>query len=293
MAAVAFSIFWADGTADGLWVAEKVGWTGLALVSAKSTWAKSRADAGFDRPGVYVLVSSSPEFEEEVYVGEADVLRTRLNNHYANREWARVVAFTTKDGSLNKAHVKYLESRLMGIAKSTGRAHILNDHPSNLPQLGVVETANVENFLTEMLPLYRLLGVSAFTPVIQTLPVPGPGVAVSPVVYIKSGVVKARGQEVSDGFAVFEATGALEPSKGLSAAFVRLRKHLLDTGVLVVDGDRVRLTKAHVFASPSAAGSVLRGYNVNGRVDWKDDQGVTLKTHQETIAANAAPPTKS
>lgn len=77
-AAVAFSIFWVDGTADGLWRAEKAGWTGLALVSAKSTWAKSRADVDFDRPGVYVPVSSSPEFEEEVYIGEANNLRKRL-----------------------------------------------------------------------------------------------------------------------------------------------------------------------------------------------------------------------
>ena len=36
------------------------------------------------------------------------MLANRLDNHYAKREWIRAVVFTTTDGSLNKAHVKYL-----------------------------------------------------------------------------------------------------------------------------------------------------------------------------------------
>jgi hypothetical protein len=41
-------------------------------------------------------------------------------------------------------------------------------------------------------------------------------------------------------------------------------------------------TKDHVFQSPSAAAIVVLGRSANGRDEWKDNQGRTLKWLQET-----------
>ncbi|MEW9516571.1 DUF4357 domain-containing protein [Streptomyces tubercidicus] len=40
------------------------------------------------------------------------------------------------------------------------------------------------------------------------------------------------------------------------------------------------MTHDHVFASPSAAASVLAGANYNGRTAWVDRQSQKLKSHQ-------------
>ena len=41
------------------------------------------------------------------------------------------------------------------------------------------------------------------------------------------------------------------------------------------------MTQDYTFSSPSTASGVLLGRNSNGRVEWRDAAGATLKTLQE------------
>ncbi|MFF7406047.1 MULTISPECIES: DUF4357 domain-containing protein [Streptomyces] len=60
-----------------------------------------------------------------------------------------------------------------------------------------------------------------------------------------------------------------------------MRELLLEDGTRVkLDENHLELTRRHVFASPSAAASVLDGTNYNGRTAWVDSKGRTLKSHQ-------------
>ena len=45
-----------------------------------------------------------------------------------------------------------------------------------------------------------------------------------------------------------------------------------------------KLTQDYTFNSPSLAAAVLLGKNANGRIEWKDVQGRTLKEIQEAAA---------
>lgn len=66
-------------------------------------------------------------------------------------------------------------------------------------------------------------------------------------------------------------------------AYLReLRKALVENGVFEDAGASYRLTQDYTFNSPSTAAGVLLGRPTNGRVDWKDAQGRTLKEIQET-----------
>ncbi len=105
---VSIRVFLADGSPDGLWVIEKSNWTGVGLMWPRAVHASARKRSELVRPGVYVLVGPSEVSDKSrIYVGEADVLRKRLDQHHANRDfWTRAIAFTTKDANLNKAHVK-------------------------------------------------------------------------------------------------------------------------------------------------------------------------------------------
>lgn len=90
---------------------------GIVIPRALMGEAKRRRE--LDRTGVYVLVGPPEESGlPRVYVGEGDPIRPRLEQHAARKDfWTSCVAFTSKDENLNKAHVQYIESRLVALAE--------------------------------------------------------------------------------------------------------------------------------------------------------------------------------
>lgn len=121
-------IFLDTGSVTGLRHAELVNWTGQAIacprtqVKSLANWSESR------RPGVYSLFGDDPETAElSAYIGEAENVYERLQNHLANKDfWNEVIFFTSKDDNLTKAHVKYLESKLVQVASAAGRHPLMN-----------------------------------------------------------------------------------------------------------------------------------------------------------------------
>jgi len=50
------------------------------------------------------------------------------------------------------------------------------------------------------------------------------------------------------------------------------------------DGAVLRFTQDYLFSSPSIAASLIHGRSANGRIEWKDANGRTLKALQEVEA---------
>src|ERR1035438_9141079 len=74
-----------------------------------------------DRAGVYILIGSNPLSNAPVaYTGEAEIIRDRLRQH-KTREWVSAIVFVSKDENLTKAHVRYLENRLLSEATQINR----------------------------------------------------------------------------------------------------------------------------------------------------------------------------
>jgi hypothetical protein len=84
---------------------------------------------------------------------------------------------------------------------------------------------------------------------------------------------------------VFEGAVGRKVKKVMLPGYGQLRDRLVQEGILVADGDHVRLTKSHLFDSPCAAASVLSGGNKNGRTEWRNAAGRTLKQLQEQTAS--------
>ncbi|EGI77621.1 DUF4357 domain-containing protein [Hylemonella gracilis] len=63
-----------------------------------------------------------------------------------------------------------------------------------------------------------------------------------------------------------------------------LRQELIANGVLVQEGSGYRFTQDYPFSSPSTAAAVVLGRSANGRIEWKDAKGRTLKELQEAEA---------
>ena len=107
-------IFVPYGEPEGLRIIEKSNWTGQGVDFPRSLFTNVRGREELKRTGVYVLWEPGEIGQLPLaYVGEADMLRRRLDNHVKNKDFCtHAVAFLSKDHSLNKAHAKYLETRL-------------------------------------------------------------------------------------------------------------------------------------------------------------------------------------
>lgn len=270
-------IFLADGIADGVWVVEKSNWTGKALMAPRTRYKDLRARADLDGPGVYLLAGPTESGVPvvRIYIGETDDLPGRLDSHNKTKDfWNRVIVFTSKDDNLNKAHIRYLEARLISLAKAANRAELENGNVGSMPPLSEPDTAEAEAFLREMLLIYPVLGLLAFQKA-EELP------SSSVRLFLTGKDTKAEGTETAEGFVVYAGSLArAETVPSIHAYGIQIRQALLDKGVFIVDGPNLRLTEDYVFPSPSTAAMVLLGRTSNGRVEWKSSNGKTLKELQ-------------
>ncbi len=282
------NVFLPTGDPEGLKVVEKSNWSGRGLVIPKAIFGESKGREELARTGVYLLVGPSETSSlPTVYVGEGDPVRPRLEQHVKNKEfWTHAVVFTSKDTNLNKAHVQRLESRLVELASRAKRCVLDNGNAPAPPSLSEADEAMAEGFLDDVLLCLPILGYSVFES----------GAAVvareaDETLHLSAKGIEARGQETAAGFVVLEKSEAVGNDKltpSLLAYFSHvkeLRDELIRQGVMVPSGDNFVFTQDYVFGSPSTAAAVLMGRSANGRVDWKTQDGRTLKELQEAEAA--------
>jgi hypothetical protein len=279
-------IFVADGDPDGLRIVDKSNWIGKALVFPRALLPQVKARPELAQTGVYLLLGPRPDGEGDMlYVGEGDPIRPRLESHYAQKDfWTRAIGFTTTTaGQLNKAHVQFLESRLIALARAAKRMPLDNANQPAEPSLSEADRADMEVFLGHMLGMLPVLGVHAFEQAPKA-----PAAKAGPVLTCKGKGVQATGYEASQGFVVragSQAVATVTTSFTQMAGASELRADLLKNGVLVEEGVVLRFTQDYVFSAPSAASDIVLGGSTNGRVSWKDAKGRTLKEIQTAEAA--------
>ena len=281
-------IFVADGDPDGLRIVDKSNWIGKALVFPRALLPQVKARPELAQTGVYLLLGPRPDGEGDMlYVGEGDPIRPRLESHYAQKDfWTRAIGFTTTTaGQLNKAHVQFLESRLIALARAAKRMPLDNANQPAEPSLSEADRADMEVFLGHMLGMLPVLGVHAFE---QAVPVPAGKVV--PVLTCKGKGVLATGYEATQGFVVKAGSHAVAEAVPSMAQHVRgmydVRQELIANGVLALADNQYRFTQDYSFSSPSTAAAVVLGRSANGRIEWKDAQGRTLKELQEAEASS-------
>ena len=280
-------IFVADGDPDGLRLVERSNWVGKAIVFPRALLPKIKQRAELNQTGVYLLLGPREDGEGEMlYIGEGDPVRPRLESHYAQKDfWNRAVCFVATPGQLNKAHVQFLEANLIRLAKAAKRLPLDNANQPAEPSLSEADCADMQVFLENMLGILPVLGVHAFeqtatlaTTVAETvLTCKGKGVTASDYEAIQGFVVKAGSQVVGESVPSMQ-----QHVRGM----FDLREELMGNGVLVREGDHYRFAQDYVFSSPSTAAAVVLGRSANGRIEWKDAGGRTLKELQAMETTN-------
>ncbi|MGW4112722.1 GIY-YIG nuclease family protein [Actinosynnema sp. NPDC004786] len=289
-------LFLVDGTPQGIRLVERSQWTGVCLAFSRADYARARLRNEFGRTGVYLLTGPDPDGRgpDMLYIGEGDEVVVRLDSHQRLKDfWTNAYVLTTTDDSLNKAHIRYLEARLVDIARAAKSVRLDNSRIPAIPWLSEPEVADMEAYLANMLMILPIAGVHAFEIPISTEEIRknegADTTAVRTRYFLNTKLTTAEGVEDPRGFTVFEGALGRLATVTMTPGYHALREKLLTEGVLAEHGqDQIRLTRTYAFDSPSSAASVLAGGSKNGRIEWRDARGRTLRENQEGSAEESA-----
>lgn len=131
MASATIKLFLIHGDAKRLRIAELSNWTGKAVAGPRSELEGILAREEAVKSGVYFLIGTDSESgKSAVYIGEAESIRDRLRSHLDKVFLNHVIFLISKDENLTKAHIRYLEGRLIDQAKSAARSLVMNGQSS-------------------------------------------------------------------------------------------------------------------------------------------------------------------
>lgn len=297
--AYAIEIFVAEGIPGGLRIVKKGNWDGVCLICPRASYKGAREREELLRSGVYLLVGNQDGLPEPhdgrpgLYVGEADCVRRRLDEHHAQKDfWQQAIIFTTEAGDLHKGIIKHLEAQLLELAEQAGQCRIVNRQlKPQRPRLSEAEKANFDGYLQESRDLLLILGVDFFKKL------QGRGVAEegAQIYFCKGDGWNATGHETEEGFVVRAGSiarkGTVPSMETNLASSYRKRRELIAKGALRLTDDGYVFTADTPFSSPSQASDVCSGRSSNGLLDWKDRRGTSLKENRaSSIRAPVEPP---
>ncbi len=280
MTSATIKLFLPRGDAKSLRTAEISNWTGKAVAAPRTELDDLLAREELDKAGIYILIGNDPKTNApRAYIGEAEVIRERLKQHRTKEFWVSAIVFVSKDENLTKAHVRYLESRLLAEAAEVKR-FTLEQNQAGGSRLPESDREDMEVFMARIRQLLPVLGSDILSPIAQAASTTKTG----GVLYCRIKGAEGRGQRTRDGFVVFHgSTAVLEerPSAENYPYVMVKRKELIADGTLQEKNGFLVFTRDTELTSPSAAAAVIHGGSANGLTTWKTENGKTLKALDE------------
>jgi hypothetical protein len=266
------SLFLIDGTSDGVVACDLRNRTvkGYKIPRIRLKELANRED--LKRAGVYFLVGRDETDSEAAYIGEAEEVYKRLLQHQDKDFWTESLVFISKDENLNKAHIKYLEYVLYKSATEAARYKVINKNIPNSPAISEEERAVMTEFAEILRLLVGTMGYKLFEHLTKK------AIPKQEYYFIKA----VRGAEAtavltSEGMVVRKGSKiAISEVPSMPQSFHSKREKLLNEGIVK---DFV-FTKDYLFSSPSTAAAVVMGRSANGLIEWKRNDGSTLKDNQ-------------
>ena len=269
-------LFLANGTADSLITAELSNWNGKAIKIPRIEVSECKRD-DIKGAGIYFLFCKEDDDSDSVYIGEAENIQERLIQHlrdYSSEKekyyWNTAVLFVERD--LNKALIRYLENRLVEIARKSKRYIVLTKNTYRNTVMKESQIAAMEEFVDNIKILISSLGYKVLEPMLQNDSVSSQD---NEMLYLTVGGTEAKAMITTEGFVLISGSSVNEKTtvKSLSAGMVKLRNKYLDAGKV----KNWKTVEDILFSSSSAAAVFVLGYSVSGPATWKDKNGRTLK----------------
>lgn len=277
-------IFLIDGDSNGRMSCELSNWTGKAYKIPRIKVKDCTDRNDLVNTGIYLLFGKDEEGKDQVYIGEAESILKRLNQHLTQKDfWHETIVFVSKDDNLNKAHIKYLENRLHEIAKIAGRYKIENTLTPTQSSISEPDRAEMEEFIDNINLLVNTLGHKVFDEKREFKEKHK-----EVLFYIKAvRGADAQGEPTSDGFVVLKGSKAARTEvNSMVQNFSNLRQKLVSEGVMIDKGEFFEFPEDYIFSSPSAAAIVVMGRSANGLTEWKQKDGMTLRKFESSDKTN-------
>lgn len=246
-------------------------WFGISYKVPRNKLKEASSLDYINNTGVYILFGDDENTAEKIaYIGEAEDIYNRLSQHNKNKDfWNECIIFVSKDNSLNKAHIKYIEHELYEISKKANRYIIKNESNPTKSSLSNADEIRAEKFVSKIKIIANIFGYKLFISLVdkndeedKILHLINNGIEYAKGLLTDEGFVILKGSKVKEG--VFDS---LSPS--LNGFFNKERSSTdLVDNVYIND---------HLFSSPSMAAIAILGRNANGYTEWKNKDNVSLK----------------
>jgi len=291
---ISLELFFIDGKPDGMLTVEVFGWTGHILVLPRTRLVDALKRKESSYTGVYILLGEKDD-EPLAYIGEGESISKRIKQHDSKKDWwTKAVLITSTANNLNKAHVRYMEARL--IQEGIGADNIKLDNGTSppLPSLNESSMANMEEFIGQLLMALPAVQVDLFVSKVKVdKPKQTTHYDESPIfeLTLKKEGVKATAI-LDDGEFVIQqgslARGEYIGKRIDKTHYWKIYDKLVEQGILVKHGssDNLVFTESYAFSSTSADGAVCNGRSTSGPIAWKV-QG-TKQTYREWEAEKLA-----
>jgi hypothetical protein len=279
-------IFLIDGDPNGRMTCEISNWTGKAYKIPRNQLKDCGDRTDLNNTGIYLLFGKNEEGQDQVYIGEAEIILKRILQHLTQKDfWHEVILFISKDENLNKAHVKYLENRLFETALSVKRYVLDNSVTPTQSSISESDRAEMEEFLDNIKVLVNTLGHKVFEQKRES----GIKERQEEIFKIENPRgASAFGKPTSEGFLVLKGSKiATTTVKSYQPYMHKFRDRLFENNILISNGISTEFNEDYIFNSPSTAASVVLGASANGLIEWKLPNGKNLKTYEMGDAPNA------
>ena len=289
------NMFLMDGEVTGKIKCTLSNWTGVIykIPRIQLGYLKSRDE--MKQSGIYFLFGRDEDKQKDVtYIGQATTRKNgegvllRIQEHTRDTHadyFNDVIILTTQNNSFGPTEISYLENKFTQLAKEAGRYIVKNGNDPNPGNVTEEKESELDETIENTLMIIGTLGYRVFVPMTKEVSQDLTDNH-STYLYLKrktkksNKVIEATCERTTEGFVVLEGSQVeIMDSPNLPASLKEMRQNLIDSQV-IQDGV---LKEKQLFSSPSYAAAFLLGMQTNGRTDWKNQDGRTLKELEELI----------
>ena len=289
------NMFLMDGEVTGKIKCTLSNWTGVIYKIPRIQLGDLKSRDEMKQSGIYFLFGRDEDKQKDVtYIGQATTRKNgegvllRIQEHTRDSHadyFNDVIILTTQNNSFGPTEISYLENKFTQLAKEAGRYIVKNGNDPNPGNVTEEKESELDEIVENTLMIIGTLGYRVFIPMTKKVSQDLTDNH-STYLYLKrktkksNKVIEATYERTTEGFVVLEGSQVeIKDSPYLPASLKEMRQNLIASRI-IQDGV---LKEKQLFSSPSYAAAFLLGMQTNGRTDWKDQDGRTLKELEELI----------
>lgn len=288
-------MFLMDGEVTGKIKCTLSNWTGVIYKIPRIQLVDLKSRDEMKQSGIYFLFGRDEDKQKNItYIGQATnrkngegvLLRVQEHTRDSHADYFNdVIILTTQNNSFGPTEISYLENKFTQLAKESGRYIVKNGNEPNPGNVTEEKQSELDEVVENVLMIVGTLGYRVFIPMTTKVDQQARN-EVEQYLYLKrkmkksDQIIEAKCERTTEGFVVLEGSQVeMIDSPAIPTSLKELRTELIKANV--IKGGI--LQEKQLFSSPSYAAAFVLGMNTNGRMDWKDKDGKTLKELEEMV----------